>query len=125
MHLKDLCETGCSQDHSFHFVRLAVSSGRGPVSKQVQRRSKLLDLRVDLAERQVLFMVTGAAEVVLSACLISLQLALLFCSACCHWHWQVAPAAAAMLLAVNEASGCSSVHKCQLRCSNEASGCPE
>ena len=68
MHQKDLCEAGCSQDHNFHFVRLAVSSERGPVSKQVQRRSTLLDLRVDLAERQVLLMVTDAAEVVLRAC---------------------------------------------------------
>ena len=69
MHQKDLCEAGCSQDHCFHFVRLPVSSERGPVSKQVQRRSKLLDLRVDLAERQALLMVkdllvvTDAAEV--------------------------------------------------------------
>ena len=60
-HQKDLCEAGCSQEHSFHFVRLAVSSAGGPVSKQVQRRSKLLDLRVDLADRQVLLLVTDAA----------------------------------------------------------------
>ena len=59
MHQKDLCEAGCSQDHSFHFVRLAASSESGPISKQVQRRSKLLDLRVDLAERQVLIMVAA------------------------------------------------------------------
>ncbi len=84
MHQKDLCEAECSQDHSFHFVRLAVSSERGPVSKQVQRRSKLLDLKVDLAERQVLLMGTDAAKVVLSACLISLQLPWLICSAGCH-----------------------------------------